>query len=119
LAVSLAECCALAPELLGADVDVTALCGALPAAAALFGEDQGVVLVSARPDRAAAVAAVAKSLGVPCRVVGAVGEPEGDVRIRAGSGQFDRAVARLRRIYEDALPRRLDGVGGTPLARRD
>jgi phosphoribosylformylglycinamidine synthase II len=119
LAVALVECSALSPELLGADVDVTALAGALPAAAALFGEDQGIVLVCARADRATAVQQIARSHGVACRVIGAVGEPEGELRIRAGDQQIARPVARLRRIYEDALPRRLDGVGGTQLARSD
>ncbi len=117
LAVALAECCALAPELLGADVDVTALGEGLSAAAVLFGEDQGVVVVSVRPDRVAALEDVARRHGVAARVVGAVGEPEGDLRIRAGGERIVRPVARLRRIYEDALPRRLNGVGGTQLAR--
>jgi len=117
LAVALAECTALAPGLLGADVDVTAVMGGLAPAAALFGEDQGVVVASCRPDRVAAVEDVARRHGVPCRAVGTVGGPEGDLRIRAGAAEFARPVARLRRVYEDALPRRLDGVGGTHLAR--
>ena len=119
LAVALVESSALAPGLLGADADVTALCGTLPAAAALFGEDQGVVVVSARPDQARAVADVALSHGVACRVIGTVGEPEGELRIRVGSEQVVRPVVRLRRIYEEALPRRLDGLRGTQLARSD
>jgi hypothetical protein len=62
---------------------------------------------------------VARSHGVACRVIGTVGEPEGDVQIRVGASTLVRPVKRLRRIYEEALPRRLDGVGGTLLARRD
>ncbi|HXY70188.1 MAG TPA: AIR synthase related protein, partial [Gemmatimonadales bacterium] len=114
LAVALAESAGLA--LLGADVRLEPPAGASPAAT-LFGEDQGVVVASARPERVGAVAEVARRHGVPCRVVGAVGAPDGEIRIRVGDVQVARPVAGLRRIYEDALPRRLDGAGGTQLAR--
>jgi hypothetical protein len=52
-------------------------------------------------------------------VIGTVGEPEGELRIRVGSEQVVRPLVRLRRIYEEALPRRLDGLRGTQLARSD
>ena len=114
-AVALAESAALA--LLGAEVRLEPVGDRAGPAAALFGEDQGVVVASESPERAAAVEAVAARYGVPCRVVGSVGAKEGDLRIRIGSVQVARPVARLRRIYEDALPRRLNGAGGTQLAR--
>jgi len=117
LAVALAESAALA--LLGADVSLEPAGDGTGAAAALFGEDQDVVVVSAARERVAAVRELAARHGVPCRAVGAVGAREGDLRIRIGSAQLARPVARLRRIYEDALPRRLDGAGGTQLARGD
>ena len=114
-AVALAESAALA--LLGADVRLDTPDGDADPAALLFGEDQGVVVASALPDSVADVLAQAARHGVPCRVVGAVGAREGDLRIRVGSVVVARPVANLRRIYEDALPRRLDGAGGTQLAR--
>jgi phosphoribosylformylglycinamidine synthase len=114
-AVALAESAALA--LLGADVRLDTPDGDADAAALLFGEDQGVVLASAPADRARDIQAQAARHGVPCRVIGAVGAREGDLRIRVGSVAVARPVARLRRIYEDALPRRLNGAGGTQLAR--
>ena len=117
LAVALAECTALSPGLLGAEVDLTAIAGGLDAAAALFGEDQGVVVASCRPEHAARVADTARRLDVPCAAVGRVGAPEGDLRVKVGEARIARPVAQLRRIYEDALPRRLDGAGGMQLAR--
>ena len=114
-AVALAESAALA--LLGADVRLEPEREGAGAAALLFGEDQGVVVASAPADRAAAVADLAARHGVPCRAIGTVGASGGDVTIRVGSEQVVRPVARLRRIYEDALPRRLNGAGGTQLAR--
>jgi len=117
LAVALAECSALSPDLLGADVDLTGLAGGLDAPAALFGEDQGVVVASCRPEHVSRIQDVARRFGVPCATVGTVGAPEGDLRVRVGTVRIVRSVARLRRIFEDALPRRLDGTGGTQLAR--
>jgi hypothetical protein len=54
---------------------------------------------------------------VPAHPVGAVTGPSGAVRIAAGSGRVDLPSAALRRTYESAIPRRLDGAGGTLLAR--
>ena len=85
--------------------------------AVLFGEDQGRALVSAAPAGVEAVLALARRHGVPARVVGTVGAPSGVVRIRVGARSVELPAARLRQIYEDAIPRRLDGAGGTQLAR--
>ena len=117
LAVALVECAALAPELFGCDVDLTPEAGALPPAAVLFGEDHGRAVVSAAQADVAAVLARSRALGVPARVVGTVGAPSGPVRIAAGRHRVDLPSPRLRRIYENAIPRRLDGAGGTQLAR--
>ncbi|OYV67145.1 MAG: hypothetical protein B7Z72_10125 [Gemmatimonadetes bacterium 21-71-4] len=119
VAVTLTECAALAEEPLGLDADLTALAGTAGAEAALFGEDQGVMVVSASPERAATVVAMAREHGVAAHAIGTVGERGGAVTIRCGSRRLERPVERLRRIYEEALPRRLGGAGGTPLARGD
>ena len=116
LAVALAESAALAG--LGADVKLEPVDGAGPAAA-LFAEDQGVVVASARPERVAAVRELAGRHGVPCHAVGTVGAAGGEFHVRVGPAWILRPVARLRQVYEDALPRRLDGAGGTQLARSD
>jgi phosphoribosylformylglycinamidine synthase subunit PurL len=116
LAVALAEAAALAEEPLGLDADLSALAGAAPEAV-LFGEDQGVMVVSAAPAKADAVIAVAREHGVAAKAIGRVGALGGAVRIRAGARTLERPAARLREIYEQALPRRLDGAGGTGLAR--
>jgi phosphoribosylformylglycinamidine synthase II len=116
LAVALAESAALAAEPLGLDADLTPVAGAASAEAVLFGEDQGVVVASAPPGGADAVLAAAREHGVPARVVGSVGPAGGRFRLAVGARRLERGVARLRTIYEEALPRRLDGTG---LARGD
>jgi phosphoribosylformylglycinamidine synthase len=117
LAVALVESAALAPEGFGCKVDFTPLLGTLTPAAVLFAEDQARAVVSAAPQRVDSVLALARRHGVPARVVGKVGAPGGAVRIAAGRRSLEIPVPRLRRIYENAIPRRLDGAGGTQLAR--
>jgi phosphoribosylformylglycinamidine synthase len=117
LAVALVECAALAPDAFGCDVDLAEAEGALAPAAVLFGEDHGRAVVSARQSDVAAVLASARRHGVPARVVGSVGRPAGAVRIGAAGRRVELPVRRLREIYENAIPRRLDGAGGTQLAR--
>jgi phosphoribosylformylglycinamidine synthase len=119
LGVALVECAILGPEPLGLEADLTVLGAASqPAAPALlFGEDQGRAVVSAPPDRRDAVLAVARRHGVEARVVGTVGAPRGQVRLTAARQVVERPAEQLRRIYDDAIPRRLNGAGGTRLAQ--
>jgi phosphoribosylformylglycinamidine synthase II len=119
LAVALVECAVLAPEPLGLDAELTGPAAGNPvgAPAVLFGEDQGRAVVSAAPDRVDAVLDLAGRHGVEARVIGTVGAPGGVVRLTVGSEVIERPSERLRRIYDDAIPRRLDGAGGTLLAR--
>ena len=116
LAVALAECAALASPAFGCDVDLGEGVGA-PPAALLFGEDHARAVVSVRPAGVAAVLERAQRRGVPARVAGTVGAPAGAVRIAAGGRRLEVPAARLRRIYENAIPRRLSGADGTQLAR--
>lgn len=108
LAVALVECAIADPSRpLGLEVTLE---DDLPTAALLFGESQGRVVVSCAPEQVAAVEARARDLGVPVRRIGTVGEPGGRVRIRCPGGTIDAPAAELSAIYENALPRRLDGA---------
>jgi len=112
------ECAVLAPEPLGLDVDLTALVDGVEvgAPAVLFGEDQGRAVVSAAPEHRDAVLALARRHGVPTCVVGTVGAARGQVRFAVSGHVVERSAERLRGIYADAIPRRLNGADGTRLA---
>jgi phosphoribosylformylglycinamidine synthase len=119
LAVALVECAVLAEEPLGLEADLTSVGapGAPGAHAVLFGEDQGRAVVSAADARVDDLLALARRHGVEARVVGSVGAPRGEVRLVVGRQVVRRPAERLRRLYEDAIPRRLNGAGGTRLAQ--
>ncbi len=106
LAVALAECCITGPERLGAEIE---LADRLRPDALLFGESTGRV-VAAGAD-AAALLAAAEAGGVPARAIGRTG---GD-RLRIGDGRgdawIDAGLARLHRLWSNALPRRLAEPG--------
>jgi hypothetical protein len=63
------------------------------------------VVLSAAPDRAAALAALAKTHAVPLFRAGRVGGTA--LELRAGSRVFRWDVATLRRTYFEAIPRRM------------
>jgi phosphoribosylformylglycinamidine synthase II len=119
LAVALVECAVLAPEPLGLEADLSSLgeAGALNAPAVLFGEDQGRAVVSAAAGRADELLALAQRCGVEARVIGTVGAPRGPVRLVVARHVVERPAERLRRIYDEAIPRRLNSAGGTLLAQ--
>ena len=116
LAVALVECAVLAPDCFGCDARLWPLGGLAPATL-LFGEDHGRAVVSATPANARAVIELARTHGLSARVIGTVGASRGEVRIGVGDARVARPAADLLRIYERAIPRRLDGAGGTQLAR--
>ncbi len=102
LAVALAECCMVDPDApLGAFVDLSAW-SQLPRRALLFGEGQARVVVSTG-DRGA-VLAVAQRHGVPARVIGTVGLPEGVFSLRIGDREWRMPLARLSDAYYGAIP---------------
>ena len=109
LAVALVESAIGGAEPFGLESDLTAWAGDVPAAGALFGEDQGRAVVSTTNKRLAALLALAAELGVPVAVIGRVGQPGGAVRMRVGEAAFERPAARLRDVYESAIPRRMGG----------
>jgi phosphoribosylformylglycinamidine synthase subunit PurL len=105
LAVALAECCFAPSGDLGAAVSVSAA-GADPAAN-LFGEGASTVILSAAPEAVAGIEQMAAGRGLECRRIGTVSS---DPILRVDS-EIEIEVAQLRAIYEQALPRRIQGHG--------
>jgi phosphoribosylformylglycinamidine synthase II len=105
LAVALAEACFNPSGAMGAEVEVSI--AGLDPAANLFGEGPSSVIVSLAPQAVAQVERIAAGGGLECRRIGRVlTEPvlKIDSLIRA-------EVAELRSVYEQALPRRIQGHG--------
>ena len=102
-AVALAECCfAQSTEKpIGARIDTLHHFSD----AALFGERQTHVILSASPNDASAIQAVAESHGLIAPIVGQVG----GTRVLIGE-VIDESVSELYSIYSEALPRALVGV---------
>jgi phosphoribosylformylglycinamidine synthase len=91
----------------GLDVDLTAYAAPVAALELLFSESHGRAVVTCAPERAAAVAALARELGVPAARVGTVGEPGGALTLRLRDAQIEHPVDRLRQVYFAAIPRRM------------
>src|SRR5438093_2511886 len=91
----------------GLEIDLTAYGLGLAAVELLFSESQGRAVITCPPDRAAAVAALARELGVPTQRIGAVGVRGGVVRLGLRDAQLARPVERLRQVYFTAIPRRM------------
>jgi phosphoribosylformylglycinamidine synthase len=92
---------------LGVELDVSRYAPGLPPEALLYGEDAGRVVVSAGPEHAGALEALAREHRVPVHRAGRVGEPGGHLELRAGDRVFSWHVPTLRRIYFEAIPRRM------------
>ncbi len=110
LAVAAAEAAVGGPYAargLGASLDLAAYGGSLPDEALLYGEDGARVVVSCSPTAAPDLIALAAEHGVPAARVGAVGDPGGRLELRTGSRVFSWVIDDLRRIYYDAIPRRM------------
>jgi phosphoribosylformylglycinamidine synthase len=97
-----------AAEGLGATLDLTgyAARGIVPEAL-LFGEDAGRVVTSVAPDRAEDLASLARAHAVPAYRAGRVADPAGALELRLGGNLFTWVVPDLRRIYFEAIPRRM------------
>jgi phosphoribosylformylglycinamidine synthase len=91
----------------GLDLDLTAYGAPLTAHEVLFSESHGRAVVTCAPERAAAVEALARELGVPVRRAGTVGAADGAFRVALRDGAIDEPVARLREVYFTAIPRRM------------
>jgi phosphoribosylformylglycinamidine synthase len=91
----------------GAKLDLGGVPNGLAVEALLFGEDGARVVASCAPEAVAELLELASRLGVPATAAGLVGEPGGQLELRAGSRVFTWAVDELRRMYYDAIPRRM------------
>jgi phosphoribosylformylglycinamidine synthase len=91
---------------LGVEVE---LADDLPTRALLFGEAQSRVVVSCRPEDAARIAERMASRGVPARVIGRVGDPDGRFVLRTRDATVEAPIRELASLYYDAIPRRMEG----------
>jgi len=110
LAVAIAEAVIRGPyaeAALGAAIDLSAHAPSLSPEAVLFGEDGARVVVSCRSDVAGRVEALAKRHSVPLFNAGVVGRPGGMLEITVGDRTLTWNSETLRRIYFDAIPRRM------------
>jgi phosphoribosylformylglycinamidine synthase len=102
LGVALAECAISGPAAMGAEIELP---DALRPDALLFGESTGRVVTTT--DDADALLGLAAEAGVPARRIGATGGTRLRVRSPGGEAWIDVSVERLRRIWRQAIPRRL------------
>jgi len=89
-------------------IDVT-LDDDLPANALLFGEAQGRVVLSCDAAKADELVRSLGIHGVPAKRIGTVGGRNGAIRIATKGGTVHAPVFGLQQIYENAIPRRMDG----------
>ncbi len=104
LAVALAECAF--PTALGVEVE---LADGIHPAALLFGESQSRVVVSCRPEEWERLAELVGGHGVPIKRIGTVGASGARFRVASPRATIDAPLAELSRVYEAAIPRRMDG----------
>jgi phosphoribosylformylglycinamidine synthase len=110
LAVALAEVAMGGPYQetgFGMDIDLTTHHAPLTTNELLFSESHGRAVVTCAPERATAVEALARELGVPVQHAGTVGAADGAFRVALRDGAIDEPVARLREVYFTAIPRRM------------
>jgi len=101
LAVALAECCILqGDKLRGATVFTGTT---LRADFRLFGEDQGRVIVSTRPDQAERVMQIADAKNVPATRIGIVGGPSLKI-----DGVLELDSQQAREVYQTAIERAME-----------
>ena len=92
---------------LGARLDLAGYADGLEPEALLYGEDAGRVVASCGPASADALLALAREHEVPIVRAGRVTEAGGALELRAGAHVFSWSTPALRRIYFEAIPRRM------------
>ena len=103
LAVAIAESCFNPERAMGAAID-----GVDPAdLSELFGEGPSTIIVTVKENDLSRVRPIFEDAGVECRTIGKVTD---EPRLRIGTS-LDEDVRELLRIYEGALPGRLQGDG--------
>jgi phosphoribosylformylglycinamidine synthase len=113
LAVALAEACIGAPyadRTLGATLDLRGYGPGLSVPAVLFAEDHGRAVLSVPFDRHGALAALAQHHGVPLFGAGRVTGAGSPLVVRLDQAILRWDTIRLRRLYMDAIPRRMAAV---------
>jgi phosphoribosylformylglycinamidine synthase subunit PurL len=105
LAVALAES-AFGEAPFGIDVQLD---DELPGNALLFGEAQGRVVVSCAEGDVEEVLRIAEEHAVPAARIGMVGAPFGTFTVRTARGTVEAPASELAAIYENAIPRRMEG----------
>jgi len=114
LAVALAEACMGGPwatGVFGADVRLGTYGAHLTAPQRLFGEDQGRALLSLPDSRQQDLVRFALDHRVPLYGAGRVTAARSGLTLRLEPGTLRWGVRDLRRIYMDAIPRRMQAVG--------
>jgi phosphoribosylformylglycinamidine synthase len=109
LAVTLAEAVIGGPYVpgsLGARLDLTGYAPDVPLDGLLFGEDGARAVVSCSQGSARSLVALADTFAVPIFRAGVV-QSAGSLELRVGSQLFSWSTEALRRIYFDAIPRRM------------
>jgi phosphoribosylformylglycinamidine synthase len=109
LAVALAEAVIGGPYVpgsLGAGLDLTGYAPDVPLEGVLYGEDGARAVVSCSQGSARALIALADQHGVPVFRAGLV-ESAGTLELQVGPQLFCWSTEALRRIYFDAIPRRM------------
>ena len=110
LAVALAEAAIGGPYAsgsLGAAADLSDYATGVPLDGILYGEDGARALVSCAPGALARLMALAAEHGVPAVRAGLVGAAGGRLELRAAGQRLSWDTIALRRIYYDAIPRRM------------
>jgi selenophosphate synthetase-related protein len=101
----LAEACFAPDGIIGAEVTVSD--AGVDPATNLFGEGASSVIVSLAPQALAAVERIVSGTGLECRRIGQVTAD----RVLKIDSVIQADVAELRAVYEQALPRRIQGHG--------
>jgi phosphoribosylformylglycinamidine synthase len=110
LAVALAEAAIGGPyagRSLGASLDLSGYADGVPLEGLLYGEDGARAIVTCAPAAVAGLLALTAGHGVPAHRAGTVGAPDGRLELRAGGRLLGWGVEALRRIYFEAIPRRM------------
>ena len=109
LAVTLAEAAMGGPYVpgsLGARLDLTGYAPDVPAEGVLYGEDGARAVITCAPSQARRLIDLANEHRVPVFHAGRV-ESIGTLELQVGSELFSWSTEALRRIYSEAIPRRM------------
>jgi phosphoribosylformylglycinamidine synthase subunit PurL len=115
LAVAVAEAAVGGPYQetgLGAALDLSAAAPAgVSTESLLFGEAGARAVVTVAPEQEGDLLALARELRVPAFPVGLVGGERGQLTLSRREVLIDRPIDELRRIYFEAIPRRMQAAG--------